>query len=401
MFDLSLQLTSSCPLSCIYCYVDQPTRDAHHRMTFDVAQRAVEFAWGDAPPGQRVRLTFSCVEPLTHFELIREVVPWFANWADSRKLAWECALMTNGALITSSMARWFADHPFKLIGVSIDGPPETHNRQRSYRDGRGSYMGALRGLELLRLAGCSQESLCLSGRYTGLSLQIDESIEHLLSLIDEGFASHCQFLPARVKPDNPCALTEEMMQTTVRAAHGRFTEWAIERARAGLSTPVDCFGPYVWRLIKKDKEAPSERSTAPCVCRLQQPMPKAEQLHACSKEEVWCTVDWDGSIYRCVCQPNRRIGHIDVGYDEQRDDVPIHSEDCLACSDLSVCEGSCMKRSSYIYNDPVEPDPIRCAHTSIVIEDAQRFIATLGADAARRAVRLIRSARREVCHSAS
>ena len=37
-----------------------------------------------------------------------------------------------------------------LVGVSVDGPPELHDRNRQWADGRGSHHDVMRGLEVLK-----------------------------------------------------------------------------------------------------------------------------------------------------------------------------------------------------------------------------------------------------------
>jgi uncharacterized protein len=55
---------------------------------------------------------------------------------------------TNGTLISDDFARFFHDHSF-LLGVSVDGPEELHDRFRRDASGRGSFKAVMRGLERL------------------------------------------------------------------------------------------------------------------------------------------------------------------------------------------------------------------------------------------------------------
>jgi uncharacterized protein len=58
-------------------------------------------------------------------------------------------LQTNGTHLDDEWAKFFRDSRFHL-GVSLDGPPEIHNRTRPLVGGQGSFSHAMRGLELLR-----------------------------------------------------------------------------------------------------------------------------------------------------------------------------------------------------------------------------------------------------------
>lgn len=59
------------------------------------------------------------------------------------------SLQTNGTLITDEWAKFFKKHDF-LIGISIDGTEDIHNRYRKYRSGKSSYSDVIRGLRYLQ-----------------------------------------------------------------------------------------------------------------------------------------------------------------------------------------------------------------------------------------------------------
>ena len=58
------------------------------------------------------------------------------------------AIQTNGVLISDDFARFFHDHQF-LVGVSVDGPEEMHNRFRHTISGQGSFKAVMNGIEVL------------------------------------------------------------------------------------------------------------------------------------------------------------------------------------------------------------------------------------------------------------
>ena len=58
-------------------------------------------------------------------------------------------IQTNGTLLNDAWCRLFKDHDVK-IGLSIDGPQRIHDGQRVTRAGKGTFVAAFRGLELLK-----------------------------------------------------------------------------------------------------------------------------------------------------------------------------------------------------------------------------------------------------------
>jgi uncharacterized protein len=97
-------------------------------------------------------------------------------------------VQTNGTLITRDWARFFREEDF-LVGVSLDGPEELHDTYRTDSSGRGSYGRVLRGLALLKEAGCRVNILTV---VTGSSARHAKNIFTLLC--DMGF-EHQQYIP--------------------------------------------------------------------------------------------------------------------------------------------------------------------------------------------------------------
>ena len=58
---------------------------------------------------------------------------------------------TNGVLLDEAFCRVFADEGV-MVGVSVDGYAEAHDRHRRYANGRGSYQQVVRAVDLLRTA---------------------------------------------------------------------------------------------------------------------------------------------------------------------------------------------------------------------------------------------------------
>lgn len=58
-------------------------------------------------------------------------------------------LQTNATLITDELAELLSRYKF-LVGVSLDGPEDLHNKNRVTARGKGSYLDVLRGIECLK-----------------------------------------------------------------------------------------------------------------------------------------------------------------------------------------------------------------------------------------------------------
>lgn len=82
-----------------------------------------------------------------------------------RKYARRCmrvdnCIQTNGTLLTDEWCRFFKDNGW-LVGLSIDGPREFHDRYRLTPSGAGSFDDVMRGIELLNRHGVEWNAMAV------------------------------------------------------------------------------------------------------------------------------------------------------------------------------------------------------------------------------------------------
>ncbi len=68
-------------------------------------------------------------------------------------------IQTNGTLLTDEWCELLAEHRF-LVGISIDGPPDLHDRYRVDKRGGPTSDKVLRGLDLLQAHDVDVNVLC-------------------------------------------------------------------------------------------------------------------------------------------------------------------------------------------------------------------------------------------------
>jgi uncharacterized protein len=150
-----LKMHQRCNLACGYCYVyelaDQSWRHRPRRMSEAlvsvVAGRIADHA--RAHDLDSVRIIFHGGEPLLSgpaplveaLRKIRAAVP-----ARTRVDSW---VQTNGTMLDAKTLDALAELDIR-VGVSLDGDAATHDAERRYPSGRGSFDDVARGLELLR-----------------------------------------------------------------------------------------------------------------------------------------------------------------------------------------------------------------------------------------------------------
>lgn len=131
--------TRSCNLGCTHCYADAVRGRAAGELDTDEAHTLI----GDLADMRVPALLLSGGEPLMRpdaLELIRA----------ARERGLRCTLSTNGTLIGEETASALAEAGVTYVGISLDGPPEVHDR---WRASRGAHAAAVAGIRRLRARG--------------------------------------------------------------------------------------------------------------------------------------------------------------------------------------------------------------------------------------------------------
>jgi uncharacterized protein len=143
---IQIKATRLCNLRCIYCHDWRAGPD--QTMTFSVLTRLMAAALCD-PTHDVVRFTWhggeTTLVPIGFYEK--------ALWLQARFLrpgqVVVNSIQTNGTRLTPEWARFLRANEFN-VGLSIDGPPEIHDRYRRDVAGRPTFASVARGIAVLR-----------------------------------------------------------------------------------------------------------------------------------------------------------------------------------------------------------------------------------------------------------
>lgn len=134
--------TRTCNLDCGYCYQGshawtwQAEKGLQKMMTKRIADAARP--WAAEWTGRGLKCIWYGGEPLLNRALMEEVMPeWEAEFFRAEKTL-EWSVTTNGTLL-DARARELLDRHKVAVLLSLDGPPETHDRSRTYYSGKPSW----------------------------------------------------------------------------------------------------------------------------------------------------------------------------------------------------------------------------------------------------------------------
>ncbi len=316
-----------CNLRCEYCYYLDTTSlfptGERYRMGADTLEGYVRGVIA-ASDGPTVQFVWHGGEPtLAGLGFFERVVALQDRYLPD---GWRCInnLQTNATLIDDAWARFLATHRF-AVGVSLDGPPEYHDRERRDRRGGPTHERALRGYHRLREHGINPDVLCTINAANAVA---PREVYHFF--LDLG-VRWLQFIPV-VELD--------------AANHPRENSVTPDGYASFLTTIFD-----EW--IRHDVDRLDVQNFLECANVARgHPVELCVMAKRCG--EV-LAVEHDGSVYSCdhFVAPAHRLGSLDddlaalLSSPAQRafGDAKFEglSTQCRSCDVLAYCHGGCPK----------------------------------------------------------
>jgi len=317
--------SADCNLRCAYCfYIEKaalyPGTD-HHRMSIAVLESLVASYMATDQPVHS--FSWQGGEPLLMgARFFRTLVGLQLKHA-GRGAVISNGLQTNATLVTVEIAELLAELRF-LVGVSIDGPAEIHDRFRTSAAGAQTYERVMRGVATLLARGVSVNALVAVS-----AANVSRPLEVYRSLCGSGVTFH-QYIP--IVEFDP---------------GGRFSPRGISGEQWGE------FLCAIFDAWLADAETISVRAFDAVLSSF---------LHGgaglCTMGTDCCqslVVEHNGDVYPCdfFVQPELLLGNVrDTGLLEMVDS-PLYrsfgrrkaevSDECTACQYLSLCAGDCPK----------------------------------------------------------
>ncbi len=192
-----------CNLSCDYCFY----KSSHggRIMSDDVYRRLIDacFEYADT-----LNLALQGGEPLLCGA--DRLSAMFA-YARSRGNV-HLSLQTNGTLIDDDIAALLREYRV-LVGVSLDGPRDLHDKYRTYADGRGSYADVLRGIGYLDKHKVDYNILCV------VTADVARRIKSVYAWYKKQGHRYIQYIPVMENKNAGIRLSDKHLSTFLRDSY--------------------------------------------------------------------------------------------------------------------------------------------------------------------------------------
>lgn len=344
---LVLWLTTGCNLRCAYCYRgDQPGQT----MSLEVARTALNLA---AASGLPFHVQLAGGEPTLEPDLMEAIgrIIRQAGWSAT------LAVQTNGTLIDKHLVD-VCRRASIAFGISLDGPPEVHERIR------GSAAATFRGLALLDRA---RIPVHVTAVLSALNvMHTDRLILSLACLANvQGVA-----LDPIVLKGNALLPDKRRSDVGIQAPAANAMIPAEREVRAGMHAMLTTLQeinrmrshPIRWRELDAVTKALNGEAKQKSYC------------HACKGESL--AVHPDGTVYPCgqtVGDSAMAAGTVDrVNWERLRGmfrDTRLRG-DCLECPLQNCCPGDCPSRIHY--NETCLPTHCMCLIYRTIADSLER-----------------------------
>jgi uncharacterized protein len=349
-----------CNLNCEYCfYLEKQALFAageKYRMTDNVLSAfirnyityqptpLVEFVWQGGEP---------TLLGINFFKRVIELQMAFTHQKTIRN-----SLQTNGTLLTDEWCVFLKKNNF-MVGISLDGPKEIHDRYRRYRNGKGTFDLVMQGLRLLQKHKVDYNVLACVARDTAI-----RPLEVYRFFKDEGI-EFIQFSPVVERmPDassaalglrlaGPAMLYEEKIQTDV-------TPWTVIPEEYG-DFLINIYEEWVRHDVGKIFVMNFEWALNAWIGN---PSPVCIHAEQCGRSLV---MEHNGDVYACdhCVYPQYKLGNIFSDNLSQMVGKSVQSgfgttketslsRWCRECEVLAACRGGCPKHrfARTYYDEP-------------------------------------------------
>jgi len=354
-----------CNMACAYCFYREkealfggtPAR----RMPEDVLEETMRQLLTQPVPG--ISVGWQGGEPtLMGLPFFEKAVEFQARYGRGKSVG--NGLQTNGLLLDADWAAFLRTYNF-LVGLSLDGPEEVHDRYRRMAGGQPTWSRTVDAARLLLASGVAVNALTVVNDLTaGRAREIYE-YHRSLGLV------HMQFIPCvETDPESP---SRAAPFAASGEAFGRFLcevfdMWLADFRDGAPTTFVRFFDSVFYRYVGREP-------------------PECDLAEECG---TYLVVEHNGDVFACdfFVEPGWRLGNVMEGklvhmlnsarqreFGERKSALP---DACRACEWLAACRGGCPKDR---LRDPSDRGLNHfCAGFKVFFEHADERLTSLAAD---------------------
>jgi uncharacterized protein len=315
IFCLTIVTSLGCNFNCSYCFEEKHASI----MKADIQERVIDLLCDRLPSTKNFSVSWYGGEPLLAKNSLFALSDEFINHCDRADVAYNADITTNGYLLDEETCVQLHNRRVQHAQVTLDGPPEIHNRMRPLVNQKGTFWRIV-------------ENLHHAVKYLEISIRVNLNKKNfpytdalLQILANQGFVGKLSVYPGQITQPN-CMVPSPLSPNTSNF----FTNAEFANAKQEFLAIAQHYGFY-----KPSLPPPID---TPCT--------------AVRVDEV--IIGSKGELYKCwesVGDQNAVVGNVS---DYQKINVklrrwlnynPFANPECRRCKVLPFCMGGCPSRA--------------------------------------------------------
>lgn len=333
--------SGNCNMRCRYCFyadeLDNREIRSYGKMSVDTMHTIVDKAmeYGD----YECTIAFQGGEPtLAGLDFYRDLVAYVTAHENPKKLKIHYALQTNGYLINEEWAAFLGENHF-LVGVSLDGLKEIHDRYRLDAAGKGTYQRVISAIRLLEKHQVEYNILTV---VTAATARNGQKIYNYFKKNHFGYQQYIECLdPIGEEPgQHEYSLTPEKYGEFLKSM---FDAWYLDM-RSGTYVYNRYFENLMMIMAGQQPESCNMRG----VCGKQWVFEADGSVYPCDfyALDQWCLGNINKNSFEEMDQKRDELGFIQRSMRQQ--------EDCQKCRWFGLCRNGCRRNR----------EPVTAEHTN-------------------------------------
>lgn len=312
--DVIIMPTMECNFACTYCY------EPHVRSTMTNETEAAIKMWlrAEIPSHKVTLLNWFGGEPLIGYERILAITDCARRIAKESHVECIAHMTTNGYLLDKERVAKLVNVGIFDYQITLDGPPETHDKLRVLKSGKGTFDRIYANIvDLARADERVKISLRVNFNHTNLYV-----IPSLLDMFPQEIRSRLRVVFEPIFGDCKLSATGNLPAEEISQALADYYEIAKQ---LGYDVVLGLSGLHTGKLV-----------------------------YCYAERESQFIVNFNGDIHKCSVSdfdPKHRVGYIrgdgafirEEKWNDWVDYSTLFEERCLTCSYLPLCMGGCRK----------------------------------------------------------
>lgn len=337
----SIYLTDKCNMNCKYCY----EKEAHKDIQIDIRDVKSIIDIEAKNKTKQCILTLFGGEPLLKKDLIYEISRYIKSKKYRTKFIFN--LTTNATLIDNEFIEFVKNNQFISISISIDGNKETHNRNRVFKNDRGTYDTVKENVKKL---------LAVSNIPVAVPVVTKNNEKDLYNIIKN--ILEIGFRKISIQFDFTAKWDDQDIKI-LKKEYEKIAKLYIERMREEQEFDILEIDEKIFSYIDSDKDVNDN----------------------CSVGLRGANIGTNGKIYPCMqfmYDDKYEIGDCNKGIDRKRQ-IKIHNElkqeidDCKECNYRKRCNHTCSCINKAFTGKASVTSPFTCEIQRIIINIADKI----------------------------